>query len=243
MFFPLAGKAAFSSRSGFPTEKEMAAHLHRGMTEAEVRALFGAPGRTTSESRRSEELHYVAPLSYLVREEKGYIGFEVVLVGGRVQDWVILQGDPSFDPGGMRPDVPRGAWTVWLLIAGVAALIAIIRKVNRETGHEHAVLKAYRTRDIPTRVLPADFRFITHATTLQEVIDKAGPYSFLKRHPVSESFASATGASGAAANWEIVSFDYELPYAVVSVLTEDPAEPRSTIRAVCYRPMRAEDLT
>lgn len=231
-----------AARPIFPAEAELNGRLHPGMTREELVARVGEPGGPTREEGDARFLHYYAPINSLTNEHEGYIGFEVRLVDGKVQDWRSLRGRPSYEPAKF-PGASRWTLAFWLLIIGGSVFYGTMRAVDRQHGEESAVQKAYQTREIPTSRLPMEFRFITHETTAREVIGKVGPYSVLRRHPVSDRFARASELSsdpqGKAA---LVSFDYDLPYhACLRLLPEPPFAEESLIRAVVYHPARADD--
>jgi hypothetical protein len=60
-------------------------------------------------------------------------------------------------------------------------------------SEEQTLREAYKIRDISTRQLPAEFRFITYDTRLQEVIDKVGPCSRIRKFPVDPSDVGGYG--------------------------------------------------
>lgn len=212
------------------------------MTEEQVIAQFGAPGGDGGGRGSSTFFRYIAPINYLTREKEGYIGFEIHLINGRVQDWRSLRGNPSYEPS-MAPKLPRWSLYVWFLVFGCIFVFVSIKAFDRQIGEEQELKRAYKTRDIPVRRLPADFHFITHDTTVQEVIDKLGSYSRRRQHMVGSSFAEGYGvARGPLGAPTIVSFDFELPYNdAVVLLPEYPFGLESRIRAVVYRPARMDD--
>jgi hypothetical protein len=119
-------------------------------------------------------------------------------------------------------------------------------------GHFATILPSRRSRrfpnrnkagDIPTRELPAEFRFITSGTTIQEVIDKVGPYSRIRKHLAHPSFGTGYGLStGPSGMPMLVLVEYDLPYhAAVILLPEPPFQPQDRIRAAFYRPPRPDE--
>jgi hypothetical protein len=94
-------------------------------------------------------------------------------------------------------------------------------------------VRSYALRDIDTTVLPSTFRFITHDTTLQEVIDRLGPasrvFELALRH-----------RDGDAEHFK--AHEYDLPYnAAVIIMPQRPFEPEDKIRAIYMRNAPAHD--
>ena len=117
------------------------------------------------------------------------MGFELHLVDDKLSDWRPIRGRPSLGPKG-TPAFPRWMISFWLIIFGGAAFYGVMLAFNRELDEKHALQRACKTRDIPTQSLPAEFRFITHATAIQDVIDNVGPCTLIRKHEVSERFAA-----------------------------------------------------
>jgi hypothetical protein len=178
----------------------------------------------------------------LTLKREGYIGFEIQFSEGRVRDWRFFTGNPSYDPSSMRmPAVFK--WELWffgiLIILGIISGL-ILRIVPVGVVKYDDVLAAFAAREISTRQLPSEFHFITHDTTLHEVIDRLGPCSREVRLPVDPQ--SGLGYAFASTNFDgaaILTFEYHLPYhAAVIVMPEYPFEPQNRIRAVFYRPLQ-----
>lgn len=66
----VTGGFSRSARAAFPIEAELSAHLHAGMTTAEVVAQFGPP-RSRNETRREANFHYYPPIQLLTNEQPG----------------------------------------------------------------------------------------------------------------------------------------------------------------------------
>ena len=230
------------ANAGFPAESELKSSLHPGMTIRQVIAQFGEPGNQIGQRSDSCLFRYIAPLGLLTNEQEGYIGFEVHFVDGRVSEWRTFRGQPSYAPMGL-PRESRWTLSFWLLVLGVTFIFGTIRAFNRQLDEKQAIQNAFKNRDIPARGLPVEFRFITHDTTIQDVLDKVGPYSLIRKHEVSERFAAAHECvQGRLGSPEIVSYDYDLPYhAAVVLLPEHPFTPENRLRAVYYRPARVDD--
>jgi hypothetical protein len=86
-----------------PSENELYAKLHQGMTAHEVVSTFGSPLHKKSERNGSLTMFYHASANQLLDEREGYAGFEIQLVNGRVTGWRILREQPSFRPNTQTP--------------------------------------------------------------------------------------------------------------------------------------------
>lgn len=231
-------------RAIFPTEAEVKTQLKEGMTREEVIALFGQPGaRYTPVDDGTTTSSYLAPIATRTLQEEGYVGFVVVFENGRLREWRPIRANPSYVSGIQVPRQFKWTWLWWgALIAG-GFIYGLIRAVQSLASEYKKLLRAYSTRHIPRWRLPPDFRFITHDTTLQEVIERAGEYSRIRELPVDEEtvagYAAAETKPGTPA---IVTFEYDLPYrAAVILMPEYPFGPENRIRAVFYRPPRDDD--
>lgn len=227
---------------GFPTEEEMGSHLRSGMTTEDVISVFGPPSTGVGQQLGPSRLRYLSPIGSLTVEKEGYIGFEVQLVDGKVSGWRTLSGNPSYEPM-KAPASFRWSARIWVIIIACAFFYGLNRAFKRGISEEHALLKAYKEREIPSQRLPAELRFVTNDTTLQEVINRAGPYSHLRKLPVDQTLASGYGlAEGPLGMPAIVLIEYSLPYhAVVILFPEYPFKPENRIRAAFYRPPRSDE--
>ena len=104
------------------------------------------------------------------------------------------------------------------------------------------VVKAFEAREIPAAGLPSEFRFITHETRLEEVLEKLGKPSRIVKLPINRDaglgYALVSSGTGAPA---ILTFEYDLPYrGAVIVMPEFPFERQNRIRAVFYQPIKSE---
>ncbi len=228
--------------SDFPTEKGLSQKLRVGMTEQEVVALCGAPSRRESERRYGDSLRYYPSIHLLTEDHEGYMGFQVHLVDGRVKDWQPIRGNPSYAP----PHLPREFhWlkVFYMVAIGGALLYGILRAFDRGMNEEQLLRKAFEERAIPTPRLPRDFAFVNRDTTVQEVVERLGPWTARREHGVSARFAETYNTMTTATDSPaIVSYDYELPYnAAVLILPEYPFELDCRVRAIHYRPTRPDD--
>ena len=71
---------------------------------------------------------------------------------------------------------PRLKWFVIPAMVAMALLV-FARSFTRDVKKYIDATHAYAHRDIDIAALPTTFRFITHDTTLQQVIDQLGPAS------------------------------------------------------------------
>lgn len=228
--------------NAFPNEDEVKSRLHQGMTIEQVVAALGEPSNGRVPDCQECNLQYLAPINSLDVPREGYVGVIVHFKDGRVHAWKVYTGNPSYNPSLEMPFIFK--WELWL-IGGGLALGLLLRFILRSTPVGFMVYKdalaAYAARDMASRQLPSEFRFITHETTLQEVITKVGPYSREVKLPVDSSSVAGYGVieteRGVAA---ILTFEYHLPYsAAVIIMPEYPFEPSSRIRAVFYCPLNA----
>ena len=212
------------------------------MTIEEVISAFGNPSTGVGKREGPSQLRYVAPIGLMTAEKAGYIGFEVQLVDGRVRGWRTFFGNPSYAP---MTAPPQFWWTLrfWGILFVGGLIYGFVRAFRKGMSEGELILKAYEERKIPRRHLPADFRFITNDTTLQEVIEKVGSYSRKTKFPVDPTFASGYGfAEGPLGVTALVLIEYDLPYrATVILLPEYPFEPENRIRAAFYRRPRPDE--
>lgn len=213
------------------------------MTAEEVVAIFGEPSSGRPDNCITCTFRYLAPVGSLTVQHEGYVGTEIHFSEGKVRDWRFFTGNPSYDPTLRMPSLFK--WELWIL--GILIVLGIIsglllRIVPVGIVKYDDVLAAYAAREISTQQLPSEFHFITHDTTLLEVIDRLGPCSRKVRLPVDPEsglgYAFAPTKSGGAA---ILTFEYHLPYhAAAIVMPEYPFEPQNRIRAVFYRQLQRD---
>jgi hypothetical protein len=237
LFFSQSGVAA---ASGFPSEEQLKTELRPGMTVGEVIQRFGQPASQVIADNGSFVYRYVAPFGYLTAEKEGYIGFELHFVEGRLHDWRTFRGYPSYAP--IRPPSSlKWNFRIWLIIAVIVATYGAIRKSRSVKDEDQALLEGYANKRLQTQRLP-EFQFITHETTLQDVIDKLGEPSRTREL----SFDSIVGVKKAAAhNVSGISIgvsEYDLPYNAAAIVMPDyPCQPENKIRAVFYRGPQDEE--
>jgi hypothetical protein len=84
----------------FPTEEEVRQRVLIGMSRAEVIKTFGPPVHEQREDQNGLSiLYYHAPLDVATSGEgRGYGGFEVLLKGGKVTEWLAIEREPSYSP-------------------------------------------------------------------------------------------------------------------------------------------------
>lgn len=238
--FAFLASAHVAASLGFPSEEQLNAELQPGMTIGEVVQRFGQPASQITAENGSFLYRYIAPGGYLTAEKEGYIGFELHFVEGHVHDWRTFRGYPSYAP--IRP-LSYLKWPVrfWIFVAVAVAVYAAIRKSRSARSEDQALLDTYANKCLQTKRLP-EFQFITHETTVQDVIDKLGDPARTR----ALSFDSIVGARKAAAHnvsgISIGVLEYDLPYgAAVVVMPDFPGLLENKIRAVFYRGAQDEE--
>ena len=216
-------------RAKFPTEDEVRGKLQKGMTAEQVLATFGEPpGHHWVDVKLGGKVHYIAPVAARTKPGEGYAGFTVYFDRGKVWDWEVILLNPSYEHRLLARTSARPLAIVGLVVVGAAGY-AVFRVVRDRREEEEALRATYRASEIPTADLPSDFRFITRGTTLQQVIEQAGPPSRTKAIELDGNALSV--------------FEYELPArGAVVVMPELPFEPESRVRAVLYRRPRTGEI-
>src|SRR4029077_5688823 len=106
------------------------------------------------------------------------------------------------------------------------------RSFTRDVKKYIDATRVYAQRDLEISP-PATFRFITHETTLQEVINRLGPASRIV-------YLALRHRDGDTEHFK--AHEYDLPYsAAVLVMPQRPFEPADKIRAVDMRKAPADD--
>jgi hypothetical protein len=226
----------------FPSEEQLKSNLRVGLTADEVIALFGEPSGGRVVPCYECAFTYIPPLGSLTVEKEGYTGVRIRFSDGKVRDWYIYRGNPSY----AEPKAPP-EFRFWLWFFGITFALGIVSKLIIRATPVAAVVsrevaQAFENREIRTEELPSEFRFITHDVTLAEVTDKAGRPSRVVRVPISaESGLGYALVSSNTSDAAIVTYEYDLPYhAAVIVMPEFPFEAQSRIRAVFYRPIQRD---
>lgn len=208
----------------------------------QVTALYGTPGGGGDDPSGYRVLSYLSPVNMRRREVEGYVGFRAFFKDGRLVRWEPINTIPSYDPDlHAREHLLPVAWEWGLIFIGAFTYAAF--KAFRFFGREQRrIIEAYKERDIRTRTLPPDFRFINHETTLQEVIDRLGPPTRATHRAIrgaAAGFRTVEVPPGVAG---IITYEYEMPYrAEVILMPEHSFEPANRIRAVYYRPPRTDE--
>jgi len=119
-----------------------------------------------------------------------------------------------------------------LLVVLVAGLI---KKRVWAKEEDKSVFDVYADKDLQTEHLP-EFRFITHETTVQDVINKLGEPSRRRKLPLNSVVGKQVAGAYHVDGMSIPMLEYDLPYqAAVRVMPEYPGKPENRIRAVFYR--------
>jgi hypothetical protein len=242
LFFAVYLFACCFVADGFPKEEQLKSKLRVGLTADEVVALFGEPNAGRVAPCIDCTFTYVPPLGSLTVPKEGYAGLRIRFGDSKVRDWTIYTSNPSYAEPKAPPVFRRFLWFFGIMFALgiIAKLIIRITPVAAVVSRE--VAQAFENREIRTEELPPEFRFITHDTTLQEVIDKLGKPSRIVRVPISaERGLGYALVSSKTSDAAIVISEYDLPYhAAVIVMSEFPFERQSRIRAVFYRPIQSK---
>jgi hypothetical protein len=229
---------------GFPSEAELMAKLHRGMSVEECISVFGPAGRRSVERSGSVRLFYHASPNELTDEREGYAGFELHFVRNTLVDYRILGERPSFRSNTEIPSDVK--WLLWVFAGFVVVLIIYVRFLRflGEFLARRGILKNYRWRDLGSEKLPPEFRFVSHAMTLGDVMQKLGPPSRLVELPVDADLPPGTSfITTNLGKPAIVIVEYRLPYgAPVYVMPEFPFDVSSRIRAMFQGNLQIEGL-
>jgi len=237
LYFAIYLFASCFVAEGFPNEEQLKSKLRVGLTADEVVALFGESksGRVTPCIDCT--FTYLPPLGSLTVPKEGYSGLRIRFGDGKVRDWTIYTSNPSY----AEPKAPL-EFRAWLWFFGIMFALGIIGKLIIRTTPvatvaPREVAQAFENREICTEELPAEFRFIIHEVSLQEVIDKLGKPSRIVKVPISaKSGLGYALVSSNTSNAAIVTYEYDLPYhAAVIVMPEFPFQIQNRIRAVFYR--------
>lgn len=226
----------------FPSEERVHSQLRVGLSADEVVRLLGEPNNGRVIPCIDCSFTYLAPLGSLTVDKHGYTGVRISFRHGKVSAWQIYTGNPSYAEPKMPPIFWRFVWFFGIMFAFglISKLLIRITPVAAVVADE--VGQAFANRDIQTEKLPAEFRFITHTVTLQEVLDRLGKPSRVAKIPISSErglgYAMVSSGTGEA---KIVTYEYDLAYhAAVIVMPEFPFETDNRIRAVFYRPIQSK---
>jgi hypothetical protein len=231
-----------AAAQAFPSEAKLKSKLRVGLTADEVVALFGEPNNGRVVPCRDCTFTYLPPLGTLTVNKEGYSGVRIQFAHAKVSGWHIYSSNPSYAEAKVPAEFRFFAWFFGITIALGIVSKFIIRRTPVAVYVSKELAKAFADREIETQKLPNEFRFITHETTLQGVIDKLGEPSRVVKIPISSEtglgYALESSKSGEA---RIVTYEYDLAYhAAVIVLPEFPFETQNRIRAVYYRPIQRE---
>jgi len=120
-------------------------------------------------------------------------------------------------------------------------VLAGIRAKRWTKEENNSVFDAYAGKNLQNMNLP-EFRFITHETTVQEVIAKLGLPSRRRKLSLDSVVEKQTVGAYHLNGMSIPVLEYDLPYsAAVMVMPEYPGNPNDKIRAVFYRGAQADE--
>ncbi len=234
--------ASGGAAQAFPSEEQVHSNLRVGLTADEVAGRLGEPNSGRIVPCVDCSFTYLPPLGSLSVPKKGYTGVQIWFTAGKVSAWHIYTGDPSYAEPKMPPGVRRIIWFFGTMFAFGIISKLFIRLTPVATVVAEEVGQAFANRDIQTEKLPAEFGFITHQVTLQEVLDRLGKPSRVVKVPISsQSGLGYALVSSKTSEAKIVTYEYDLAYhAAVIVMPEFPFETQNRIRAVLYRPIQRE---
>lgn len=166
----------------------------------------------------------MCPVGRTTREVEGYVGFKVIFRNDRLIDWEPITSNPSYDPDMHAREHLFPIFRLWGLMFGGVFIYGLVKRFRREASEYRKIMDTYASRQIPTRKLSPDFRFITNDTILHEVVERVGLCTRIWKLPVdkdtSAGYAALQSESGRAL---IVAYEYQLPYrAAVIVFARVP---------------------
>jgi hypothetical protein len=131
---------------------------------------------------------------------------------------------------------PEAKWFfvgIFVVVWGGMLVFMFVRSFAGSVSGYRAIIGAYTHRRIDTAELPSDFRFISHDTTLAEIVQNLGPASRIVELPLPHRDGDVE---------HFMAHEYDLPYdAAVIIMPQRPFGPEDTIRAVCVRKLPTEE--
>lgn len=232
--------ASYSRVEAFPSEELLKSQLRVGLTADEVATSFGEPNSGRVVPCVDCTFTYFPPNGSLTVPREGYTGLRIRFSDGKVRDWRVYTGNPSYAEPKAPPEFRLFLWVFGIIIAIGILLRWHIRAAPIAAFVTSEVAQAFENRELHAEQLPSEFRFITHDTTLNEVIEKAGPPSRVVKVRISaESGFGYAMVSSRTSDAAIVTYEYDLPYySAVIVMPEFPFQLQNRIRAVFYRPIQ-----
>jgi hypothetical protein len=167
LFVAIGVLTCWSRAMAFPSEQNVNSKLRPGLTADEVVAMFGEPANGRVVPCIDCTLDYVAPIGSLTVEREGYAGVSISFRGGRVIDWHIYKSNPSYAEQPVLPPLARWLLSFLGILFGLGLLLKLlIRVIPRAVLASNEVAQAFEERSIQIDDVPAEFRFITHETTV-----------------------------------------------------------------------------
>ena len=155
---------------------------------------------------------------------------------GRVSGWRTFRGNPSYEP----PHVPSavkwiGKFYLILFISLIVLGLLVRRGITFFGGLW--LVKAFNEREISTEDMPVELRFISHDTTLQDVINRVGEPTRMRVMPVDPRLIKGSRlVETKLGKPAIVVAEYDLANnAAVVIAPEYPFTSENRIRAAHYR--------
>ena len=206
------------------------------MTIDQVVSVFGEPGSQDGQLRRESRFRYFAPIGMLTAEREGYIGFDIEFDRERVVGWRTIRGNPSYESWHAPPEV-KWIGKFYLILFGFLVVSGAIARWAWGVAEGASLVESFNEREIATEKIPGEFRFITHDTTLEQVIERVGEPTLLRTMSVDPRRVKGSrlieGDGGGPA---IGVAEYELPNgAAVVLVSEYPFARENRIRTAYYR--------
>lgn len=232
--------SCYSRTVAFPSEEQLKSQLRVGLTADEVATLFGEPNSGRVQPCVDCTFTYFPPNGSLTVPKEGYAGLRIRFSDGKVRDWRVYTSNPSYAEPKAPPEFRLFLWLLGIIIAIGIASKRLVRVTPIAAFVANEVAQAFENRELRAEQLPSEFRFITHDTTLERVIEKAGPPSRIVKVPISaKSGYGYAMVSSQTSDAAIVTYEYDFPYyAAVIVMPEFPFQLQNRIRAVFYRPFQ-----
>ena len=123
-FFGIFLLACCSRVEAFPSAEQLKSKLRAGLTADEVVALFGEPNNGRVVPCIDCTFTYLPPLGSLTVKKEGYAGVRIRFDGGKVRDWHIYTGSPSY----AEPKMPA-AFRFWIWSFGIMFALGIVSKL------------------------------------------------------------------------------------------------------------------
>ena len=169
-----------------------------------------------------------------------FIFYLIAWTGLLLTNNAFAEGSPSPETNDFYSELQSlfRTWWIWAIILSVLAAIRGQRWAKEENT---SIFDAYMGKALQNKNMP-EFEFITHDTTVQEVIAKLGPPSQRRDLALDSVAGKKLAPEYRVEGISIPVLEYDMPYnAAFMVMPEYPGKPEDKIRAVFYR--GAQDLS